>query len=59
MARQLVMLLVAGTLLAACSSRATAPVSQAAVAPASASAQALVSCDDGGDGGVIIHGVCL
>ena len=44
----LVVLLFVGALLAAC----TAP------APVSRSEQPIV-CDDGGDGGVVIHGVCL
>jgi hypothetical protein len=44
----LVLLLLAGALLAACA--APAPVSRS---------ERPIACDDGGDGGVVIHGVCL
>ena len=49
MRRQLVLLLAAGLLAAGCAARPPAPF-----APAAARA-----CDDGGDGGVVIDGVCL
>lgn len=48
MCRQLVLLMVAGALLVACAPRQPAPYGPAAR-----------SCDDGGDGGVVIDGVCL
>jgi hypothetical protein len=56
MHRALVLLLAAAALVAACGPRTPAPASQAVVTPASVKQ---VSCDDGGDGGVMIHGVCL
>jgi len=59
MHRALVTLLAAAALLAGCSSRAPAPAPQAVVTPASAPAGPAVRCDDGGDGGVVINGVCL
>ena len=45
---RLAFLLIAATLLAACARHEPAPYGPAAR-----------SCDDGGDGGVIINGVCL
>jgi len=54
----LVLLLAAAALLAACGPRTPASAPQAAVTPASV-ALTQVSCDDGGNGGVVIHGVCL
>jgi hypothetical protein len=58
MQRALVMLLTAAALVAACGPRAPAPAAQAVVTPASV-AKTQISCDDGGNGGVMIHGVCL
>jgi hypothetical protein len=58
MQRALVLLVAAAALLAACGPRAPSPASQAVVTPASV-AVTQVSCDDGGDGGVVLHGVCL
>jgi hypothetical protein len=59
MLRPLVMLSLAGMLLAACSSSPRPAAPQAALVPTAAP----VACDDGGegggDGGVLIHGVCL
>lgn len=48
MARQLVIVVVAALLCVAC-----------APAPQTTSSANLRSCDDGGDGGVVLHGVCL
>ena len=45
---RIAILLAAGLLLAACSGGQSGP-----------SGQAARSCDDGGDGGVLIDGVCL
>ena len=45
---KLAVLLIAATLVAACASHEPAPYGPSAR-----------SCDDGGDGGVIIDGVCL
>jgi hypothetical protein len=47
---RLAFLLIAGALAAACAGPAPAPYAPAAAAR---------SCDDGGDGGVLIDGVCL
>jgi hypothetical protein len=55
MLRPLVMLFVAGMLAAGCSPQRTAPAPQAALA----TVQQPIPCDDGGDGGVMLHGVCL
>ncbi|MFO1141045.1 MAG: hypothetical protein U1E59_01435 [Amaricoccus sp.] len=59
MLRSLVMMAAAGALLAACASTAPAPAAQTAVAPAAMPAEKLQRCDDGGEGGVVIGGVCL
>ncbi|MFO1210793.1 MAG: hypothetical protein U1E40_16515 [Amaricoccus sp.] len=59
MLRSLVMLAAAGALLAACASTTAAPVVQTGAVPAALPAEKLQSCDDGGEGGVVIHGVCL
>ena len=59
MLRSLVMLVAAGALLAACASKAPAPAAQTATAPAALPAEKLQRCDDGGEGGVMIRGVCL
>ncbi len=48
MRRQLALLLLASVLVAACAPRQPTPYGPAARA-----------CDDGGDGGVVIEGVCL
>ncbi|HRO11492.1 hypothetical protein [Amaricoccus sp.] len=50
---RLAFLLVAATLAAACARQEPAAVRTASYAPQP------VPCDDGGDGGVLIDGVCL
>lgn len=47
---RLVLLLIAGAMLAACARPAPAPPERSVE---------LRDCDDGGDGGVVIDGVCL
>ena len=56
---RLAVLLIAASLAAACA-RQPAPASPSTLTPASAVlTEPLRPCDDGGDGGVLIHGVCL
>jgi hypothetical protein len=57
MQQALVMLMAMAALVAACGPRTPpAPATQAVVTPATVRQ---VPCDDGGGGGVVIHGVCL
>lgn len=56
---RLAVLLIAASLAAACA-RQPAPATQVGMTPAAAvQTEPLRPCDDGGDGGVLIHGVCL